>query len=235
MDNVLKKTIFFLQAFIVMLCLSFSFTGQSIAADSIFKKNKCTQCHRLSPDTPLEQRKGPDLFFAGDKFQASWLVNWLQQPDPIRLSGFIADAGFLKGKPSIATPHPKLEKESAETIVENLMKLKSGALENTPTAELEEPLSKGKRFKFKILFEREYGCISCHQSVNLAGQPRGGVSGPILLDAGDRLNAGWVYHWLKNPEVFEKRGRMPRFKLNEEELKALTRYVMWHKKSGDKK
>ncbi len=229
------KMKFFPQAFFTMLCLSFISSGPSHAEDSIFEKNHCTQCHRLNPDSPLDQRKGPDLFYAGNKFQASWLSHWLQQPKPIRLSGFITDTGFLTGEPTVAKPHPKLDKELAKSLADNLIKMKLDGLESAPTSELEEPLSKGKRFKFKILFEREYGCISCHQSVNLAGQPRGGISGPTLLDAGDRLKAGWVYSWLKNPELFEKRGRMPRFKLSEDELKALTRYVLWHKKSGDKK
>ncbi len=219
---------------IAMFWLSIAFPVQAIEDVSLLDKNGCVQCHRISPDSPLDQRKGPDLFFAGNKFQTPWLINWLQQPVAIRLSGFITDAGFLKGEPTIATPHPKLEQENAQAIAEILGKLTIEGLEKAPTEELQEPLSKGKRFKFKILFEREYGCISCHQSVNLASQPRGGVSGPTMLGAGDRLKADWVYGWLKNPELFEKRGRMPRFEFNEDELKALSRYVMWHKKSGEK-
>lgn len=220
--------------FIAMFWLGTAFSVQAIEDVSLLEKNGCAQCHRISPDSPLDQRKGPDLFFAGNKFQTPWLIKWLQQPEAIRLSGFITDAGFLKGEPTIATPHPKLGQENARAIAAILEKLTIEGLEKAPTDELHEPLSKGKRFKFKILFEREYGCISCHQSVNLAGQPRGGISGPTMLNAGDRLKADWVYRWLKNPEVFEKRGRMPRFEFNEDELKALTRYVMWHKKSEGK-
>ena len=38
-------------------------------------------------------------------------------------------------------------------------------------------LSKGERSQGKILFERNFGCISCHRALNLVGKIRGGVSG----------------------------------------------------------
>ncbi len=216
---------------VTVLWLSFVMPAHATPDVSLLKKNGCAECHRLNPEAPLDSRKGPDLFFAGDKFQADWLTRWLQEPVVIRLSGFITDTGFLKGEPTLATPHPKLDLGKAEAVTGHLMQLRMEGLEDAPSAELNEPLSKGKRFKYKILFEREYGCIACHQSVNLAYQPRGGVSGPSLLSAGDRLKADWVYRWLKNPKKFEKRGRMPLFEFNEEELQALTRYVVWHKQS----
>ncbi len=201
---------------------------------TILDTNGCSECHRFIKDGPPEQRKGPDLFYAGNKFQSEWLVNWLQHPEAIRLSGFITDTGFLKGEPTVATPHPALDADKAKAIADVLLQLEVKNLTEAPATELAEPLSKGKRFKYKILFERDYGCISCHQSINLAKQPRGGVSGPSLLDAGRRLRPDWVYHWLKNPKQFEKRGRMPLFDFTDDELKALSRYVIWHKKGGEK-
>jgi mono/diheme cytochrome c family protein len=94
------------------------------------------------------------------------------------------------------------------------------------------PLSKVEKVKTKILFERDHSCIACHESVNLVGTPRGGISGPSLLNAGNRLQASWVYLWLKNPETFQPRSRMPRAPLDEKALTNLTRYVLSHKKNA---
>ena len=50
-------------------------------------------CHALvkPTDTSFDRmltRKGPDLWFAGSKFNAEWLVAWLQDPKPIRPAGY---------------------------------------------------------------------------------------------------------------------------------------------------
>ncbi|MBI4389436.1 MAG: cytochrome c, partial [Nitrospinae bacterium] len=93
-----------------------------------------------------------------------------------------------------------------------------------------EPLSKGNRAKVKILFERNYGCSACHETINLAGKVHGGVSGPSLADAGNRLTAGWVSQWLKDPKMFQKKGRMPAFKLDDETAAQLVKYILSMKK-----
>ncbi|MFQ5482315.1 MAG: c-type cytochrome [Nitrospinaceae bacterium] len=205
-----------------------AFPAQAEDGAALVRKNGCVECHRFSPDASLAGRRGPDLFFAGDKFQEPWLLQWLQQPQPIRPAGYITDPGFLLGSPSPKV-HSALGPVQAKAVTAYLMGLKLAA----PGLEVRkwEPLSKGERFKFKILFERDYGCIACHQSVNLMNKPRGGVSGPSLIDAGDRLRADWVYLWLKEPQRFEPKGRMPRFDLEEPVRAALTRYVMWHQRN----
>src|SRR5690554_69421 len=53
---------------------------------------QCTSCHALTKpaDTTVEHlwtRKGPDLWYAGDKFNRDWLVGWLQNPTTIRPGG----------------------------------------------------------------------------------------------------------------------------------------------------
>jgi len=58
------------------------------------------------------------------------------------------------------------------------------------------------------------------------------VSGPSLLDAGNRLRPEWVYQWLKNPKAFAPQGRMPLYRFDEDTLKQLTQYLMSHKKDN---
>ena len=199
----------------------------AVASPALVKEKQCGSCHRFSKDDA--GRSAPDLFFAGDKFQKEWLRNFLKQPETIRLAGHTRDPGFLKGKPQTTGPHPALNPQDAKQMTDHLMSLK--ILKDNPPLNL-PALSKGARVRVKILFERDYSCIACHQSYNLARQPRGGVSGPSLIDAGRRLRPEWVYQWLKDPKQFTARGIMPVYKFDEETLRKLTQYIMSHKKDN---
>ena len=84
----------------------------------------------------------------------------------------------------------------------------------------------------KIKFERDYGCTACHQTINLAGKPRGGVSGPSLVDAGNRLNADWIFRWLMNPYAYVLKGRMPVYKIKPDEVILIVKYIMTQKKES---
>lgn len=204
--------------------------GWAEASPALVKEKQCGSCHRLSGTE--QEKSAPDLFFAGDKFQRKWLENYLKQPEKIRLAGHTRDPGFLKGAPQFSGPHPALNSNEAQLMTDHLMSLK--IMKDTQPLEL-PALSKGKRVRIKILFERDYGCIACHQSYNLARQPRGGVSGPSLIDAGRRLRPEWVYQWLKNPKQFVTRGKMPLYTFDEETLRKMTQYIMSHKKDQKSK
>jgi mono/diheme cytochrome c family protein len=82
-------------------------------------------------------------------------------------------------------------------------------------ADMEKLVARGKQ-----LYENKYGCNGCH---NLAGE--GGKIGPALDRAGFRLNATWIYRWLKNPQAMDAHTRMPALGLNDADAKAVTIYV----------
>jgi mono/diheme cytochrome c family protein len=79
-------------------------------------------------------------------------------------------------------------------------------------------------------------CIGCHR---LEGIERPVMLGPDLTDAGVKVSRKWIYKWLKEPRTItdsngntvvdgyesEEEPRMPKFQLEEEELKALSAYV----------
>jgi len=185
-------------------------------------RNGCRECHRLS----LKEKKsdkGPDLFYAGDKFYKNWLNKFLQSPTVIREVNVFSESDFLGKKHKASTPHVALAKEGAERVASFLMTLRLPNLEVGKVNE--EPLSKGERAQTKILFERSFGCISCHRALNLVGKIRGGVSGPSLVNSGLRLKPDWIFNWLKTPQKFMYEGRMPVFDLDEETTIRITKYV----------
>jgi cbb3-type cytochrome oxidase cytochrome c subunit len=189
---------------------------------SLFQEKKCSECHRLSNDEA--EKNGPDLFYAGNKYQASWLKQYLQNPITIRSAGGVRDSGFLNGIPANTQKHIALPKEEAEQISKELMVLTPFDLPKE--VDRLELLTDGQKAKIKYQFERTFGCISCHQSLNLAGKVRGGISGPSLVNAGNRLQARWIESWLKNPKIFTNKSRMPIYKMEGEVRLKLTQFLM---------
>ena len=134
---------------------------------------ECRECHRLSSKEKTSD-EGPDLFYAGDKFYKNWLNKFLQSPTVIREVNVFSESDFQGKKHKASNPHVALAKEGAERVVSFLMTLRLPNLEVGKVNK--EPLSKGERAQTKMLFERSFGCISCHRALNLVGKIRGGVS-----------------------------------------------------------
>ncbi|MDP6342762.1 MAG: c-type cytochrome, partial [Alphaproteobacteria bacterium] len=69
---------------------TFSAQADPAAGEKIFNDGKCTDCHYTKgparEKTIADQlaKKGPELWYAGSKFQKEWLAGWLQDPKPIR-------------------------------------------------------------------------------------------------------------------------------------------------------
>lgn len=221
-----KKTKF-LFLFIYFVCTSHLINSVAYC-QTIAEKLGCHECHRLSSKVSEKNRIAPDLYFAGDKFQKKWLVSFLQQPEIVRPGGFTLATDFLKG--AKLTKHQAVSENEANQLANFLIQLNlkestKGMIDNIP-------LSKGKRAKSKIKFERTYGCKACHQAINLARKPQGGISGPSLINAGNRLQGDWIYDKLKNPRKYEPQSRMPIFKIPEEDFISLTKYVLSQKKEN---
>ena len=210
--------------YLILICGWFLYPPM-LSHASLIEEKKCASCHRLTKKE--NEKKGPDLFYAGNKFKSPWLEKYLQNPVTLRKAGTIHNPGFLKGERE--NNHPSLSKEDAGKITQELMQM---TLPDLPVEELPDPLNKGQKAKTKYEFERTFSCISCHQSLNLAGKPRGGISGPSLVDAGNRLQANWVAVWLKNPKTFSKKSRMPVYKMDDETRLRFTRFIMTLKNEG---
>lgn len=213
--------------FLTTLILGGLLLSASASAGVLEDKN-CGSCHRLKAEETENIFTGPDLHYAGNKFQAEWLKQFLKNPEVIRPAGFVTDPGF--SPKTDLTPHISSSEEDANALAKELMALKISA----PTPVSPEPLSKGLRARIKYQFERTFGCISCHQSLNLAGKVRGGISGPSLVNAGNRLQANWISDWLKVPETYTAKRRMPRYKMEPVTLDQFTRFLMTLKKENIK-
>jgi len=74
----------------------------------------------------------------------------------------------------------------------------------------------------KQLYFNKYGCNACHKTGDI-----GGEVGPALDRAGFRLNAHWVYRWIKYPQQMKPETKMPNLGISDEDAQA----IMWYLKT----
>ena len=196
--------------------LLFMMTAPSYAAggDAIFKKS-CASCHYT--DGPAKEKtiadqlakKGPELFYAGSKFQKAWLAAWLQDPKPIRSMQYNSLTEKNKGD------HPKSSAGDAAAITDYLMSLTSAEVKAVGIQAKASPQA-------KQIFNKKMPCSGCH-----ATEKGGGLSGPSLVGASKRLNPDWVYAYLANVKAFKPVRDMPDFSgvLSPKEMEGVAAYV----------
>jgi mono/diheme cytochrome c family protein len=193
--------------------------AESAAGQETFTGQNCTSCHYT--DGPAKEKtiddqlakKGPELFYAGSKFQRGWLEGWLQDPQPIRP---LAYNSLTEANPG---NHPKLAAADATNVADFLMTLTSDAVEAGVITPKRNP--KGRQ-----IFTKKMPCSGCHQ-YTARKKVTGGRSGPSLVDAGARLNPDWIYAYLKTPEIFKPVKAMPTFVglLREKDMNDVAAFV----------
>ena len=212
-------------ALIVFFAMTFVVT-ETASADGkgIFGAKKCAGCHQTKgPATEktiydVWKKKGPELWYSGEKFQAGFLEAWLQAPKPIRALKFYSLTEKNDGK------HAKLNAKDAKEVAAYLMTLKSGKV-TAGTVKI-----KKKNIKGKQLFTKKQSCFGCHTYKTGKGKRvkmKGGTSGPDLSAGGARLNPDWVYAYLADPEVFKPVKDMPQYKgiLKDKDMKNLAGFI----------
>jgi len=195
-------------------------------------QSNCVSCHNINGPAPttfegLLNRKAPDLFYAGSKFNRPWLVEWLQNPKQIRPAGelYLNHIAVNDGEDSIAAasikPCPvELNPGQAEVVAGYLMTLRDETME-TGVIDAGKKFSKAKALR---LFRKQLPCVGCH-SVNWGKKTIGGISGPNLTEAGLRLNPDWVYARIKDPQYWDPRTWMPKIDLSHKKLELLTLFI----------
>ena len=190
-----------------------------VAGEQLFTGNKCNDCHYTqgpaAEKTIADQlaKKGPELWYAGSKFQKAWLEGWLQDPKPIRP---LAYNSLTEENPD---DHPKLAGGDAGAVTEFLMSLTSDNVEAGVIKPKKNP-------KGRLIFVKKMPCSGCHQFPSKK-KFKGGRSAPSLVGAGKRLNPDWIYAYLKDTKAFKPVRMMPVFAgiLREKDMKAVAAYV----------
>jgi mono/diheme cytochrome c family protein len=176
-------------------------------AGQLMTDMNCFSCHAING------RGGdmaPDLTWEGSSVQRKWLVDFLKNPNTLR--------------PALIRRMPRFNVTAAEaeTLADYVM-----AVYQTPAFDREEfdsaksgadEVERGRQ-----LFYSKYACQSCH-----IVDPKNdkGYIGPTLTQAGRRLNAQWIFQWLKNPQALRPGTVEPNRNMSDEDAHALTSYLM---------
>ncbi len=206
-------------------------TDYVAAGDAEFAAKNCSSCHVLTQDEKdtlqnYMSRKGPDLYYAGNKYRQAWLVKWLQNPQRIRPGGMffanhteVTDEGDVIKESSLPDPvHVKLSKEDAQNSAAYLMTLTA---KNDLLAQENYTPKKISRRMGAMNFSKFKGCSSCHRD-----RPDfGGVSGPELYTAAERLQANFLASYIRNPQAWESKSLMPNRHLPDKEVSKLVDYL----------
>jgi len=221
--------------FVMASCVlaMFGLNGRAIALDGMaIMQNKCVSCHNVAGPAPgtfteLLERKAPDLFYAGSKFNRPWLFEWLQNPTAIRPAGvmFLNHIVNQDGKDQIdeATVKlcaSKLSVEEAEGVTDFMMTLTDPAMKTG----IIDPTQKFRIPKAYNLFAKRMPCIACH-GVMRGKREMGGTSGPDLTEAGERLNPDWIYARIEDPQYWDPKTWMPRIEMSHNKRELLTLFL----------
>ncbi len=174
----------------------------------MFDEFKCLSCHPLGTAGELI---GPQLAFEGNRVSRKWIENYLEKPTIIR--------------PSLAAKMPKFKftREERERLAEHSSHI---LLDDRIKESDSHGVNgyKGDELEGKKLFSRKLACIACHRI-----EGKGGMVGPDLTRARERLKPQWLRLWLKDPRSFLPRVRMPDFGLSDEEIASLAGYILARK------
>ncbi|MEQ1632465.1 MAG: c-type cytochrome [Planctomycetota bacterium] len=174
----------------------------------LFTEGRCVQCHRTEEAQGAYARgvtsdMGPDLRSVGARLHPAFLAEWVRDPKKVR--------------PDASMPRFRLEKDSEYDDLAAWLATLGKPLEETPsTAEQRE------RGALRFL---ELGCIACHvpPGQKVAAE---NLHGRLALDFVPRKwRPSALQQFLQQPTRDHPSTRMPDFRLELDDAKALTAYL----------
>jgi len=212
----------------IILVALLGFSGATLAEGAMLQSD-CSGCHNITG--PAAQtlkdafaKKGPDLFYAGNKYRREWLASWLQKPQRIRPAGMYYGDHIKPGPKgdeidaSTLTDHIALAKQDATAVAAELMKLKPH--DDLIAKEKIEPGTITKQMG-EMNFDKFQGCMTCH----LIEPEYGGFSGPELYTAAKRLQPEFMASFIRNPQAWEPKTWMPNKEVSDSGIQKLVRYL----------
>jgi len=171
----------------------------------VYERYKCYTCHKFNG---YGGDLAPDLTYEGSRAQRQWLVDFLKNPQTLRPTLILR------------MPQFNMSDKDAATLADYMTMVLQHPAAN-PAAVDAKQFTPAMAALGKQLYEVKYQCQSCH---TIGGT--GGYVGPNLNNAGGWLTAAWIEAWLRNPQALIPDTIEPRRNFTEDEVKALTAYLM---------
>ncbi len=198
----------------------------------------CVACHKIDTWRFSNLRKpGPDLNGIAEKTTPQWAIRWLMEPHDFRSTTRMPSFFYQRNMVGPAVPpQERIEnskKQNAEihAIVSYLF-AKSTRRQWSPAPGSGDP-ARGEQLVSSV------GCMGCHIAQDTFKDPEGAVRSvrrddfPIerhygfnLTGTGTKVDANWLFHWLKNPKNYYDDAPMPSLRLSDQEAADISAYLM---------
>ena len=166
---------------------------------TVFEESGCIGCHKLHGTGGVV---GPELDSVGAKRGAAWLLKHFRSPAAVT--------------PGSAMPPIKASDADLNALTLYVLSFTGEPLSAYYVSMKTIPGPQAGRRLFA-----EKGCIGCHA---IAG--KGGTVGPPLDEVAKRHDAQWISSHFKNPGAVSPGTVMPQFNFNEQEIRALTEFLI---------
>ncbi len=167
---------------------------------------RCSACHQVSmKNSPIH---APDLLNLKGNIKEEWMIHWLTkkpEEDPESEDELI----------SRRMPHYSLSTKEAEAVTAYLLS------QSSPST-IKHKTLKGNQKKGQHQFLTR-GCISCHRVDELGTS--GLFGGGDLTNISDKRPVHFFKEWLLHPENINVHHRMPKFKLDKNDIDNIPAYL----------
>ncbi|MGH9773899.1 MAG: c-type cytochrome [Candidatus Acidiferrales bacterium] len=189
----------------------------------------CVGCHRL-PGIERPAMLGPDLNDLGEKVSREWIYKWLKEPRTVtdKDGNTVVNGYETEDEPRM--PKFNLNESELRALAGFLSSLrdkpvKAYQFDPRVIAKWSKRPDLGDQGEVRF---RQMFCSTCHPlAVTRAGETKliGGDIGPELTKVGTKVNQNWLVAWLRNPQAFLPRSKMPRYEWSDEDLYVVTQYI----------
>lgn len=194
---------------------------------SLVDKAGCNGCHH-NEDWPSQAKSGPNLKKVNEKLSEDWVAKWVKNPRHFRYNTRMP---AIFEQPNQETPEVTAYNDAEIAgITEYLFNGKDKKSGSNSTRFIGSAASGQKLFN-------AVGCTGCHVSestpenaphvdsyYNLTK-----VQGPNLIGLGSKVSAEWLYEWLMDPQAYMPETKMPNLRLEPQQAKDLTAYLLENK------
>ena len=177
----------------------------------VYDRYKCFVCHKFNG---YGGDLAPDLSYEGSRAQRQWLMAFLKNPQTLRPTLILR------------MPQFNMSDKDAATLADYVGMVLQHPDVNPANTDLKQ-FTPAMAALGKQLYEVKYQCQSCH-TIGATG----GYVGPNLNNAGNWLTAAWLEAWLRNPQALIPDSIEPRRNFTEDEVQALTAYLMTLRQGG---
>jgi cytochrome c551/c552 len=196
----------------------------------------CYGCHKIEGFEHL-RKAGPDLSRLAAKTTESWTRKWVMEPKGFRPTTRMphfwdqsntgkqmgGDIPWNNNSDRFVKDWRARNQVEARAVAAYVYDKSNERMAEQPRELAKPPAGAGDAENGQAMFEVR-GCLGCH-SLERAGQAAAD-HGPELSKLGSKVNARWLYDWLREPRNHFPTTIMPDLRLTEQEAWDITAYLM---------